>query len=120
MNITAASLPRMLGRYRRVSALYWQWHAPLHLARDYTLKEKAKTITCPSLITWGENDRLSAHAETLYDALTCSKTLERCYEPQGAGDHCEGVARSLFHQRAFDWLATVFSVQGCAVGSVGT
>jgi len=30
--------------------------------------------------------------------------LVRFYDAEGAGDHCEGKTRPLFHQRAFDWL----------------
>jgi hypothetical protein len=43
-------------------------------------------------------------AEKLYEALTCQKTLLRFTNDEGAGDHCEMNARTLFHQRTFDWL----------------
>jgi hypothetical protein len=43
-------------------------------------------------------------AEKLYEALTCQKTLLRFTNDEGAEDHCEMNARTLFHQRTFDWL----------------
>ena len=31
---------------------------------------------------------------------------------EGAGEHVEGGARALYHQRTFDWLDTVLAVAG--------
>ena len=76
----------------------------LGLTPQYTLSERADKIRCPTLVTWAENDPIAGLAERLYDSLVCPKTLMRFTESEGAGDHCEMNARTLFHQRAFDWL----------------
>jgi hypothetical protein len=54
-----------------------------------------------------EDDDLSSDARKLYDALTCPKHYLQFKSAQGAGQHCEAGARTLFHQRAFDWLDQV-------------
>ncbi|WVX28041.1 hypothetical protein VZG47_09385 [Synechococcus elongatus IITB5] len=41
--------------------------------------------------------------------MTCPKTRVRFLAEEGAGDHCAMLARSLFHQRMFDWLDDVFT-----------
>jgi pimeloyl-ACP methyl ester carboxylesterase len=76
----------------------------LGLTQQYTLSDRAHKIRCPTLVTWAENDPIAGLAETLYDSLACPKTLLRFTDAEGAGDHCEMNARTLFHQRAFDWL----------------
>jgi pimeloyl-ACP methyl ester carboxylesterase len=82
----------------------------LHSARDYSLKEAAGRIRCPTLLTWAESDPLSWDAERIYESLRCPKELMRFTDAEGAGDHCESKARTLFHQRAFDWLDDTLSV----------
>ena len=65
----------------------------------------ADRISCPTLLTQAENDRLAAAAPKLYDALAVErKQLIKFTEAEGAGDHCEASGRRLFHQRAYDWL----------------
>ncbi|MGH8599050.1 MAG: hypothetical protein ACRET1_00170 [Burkholderiales bacterium] len=54
-----------------------------------------------------ENDPVAAQAQQLFDALDCPKTLVHFAAAEGAGDHCAMRARSLFHQRMFDWLDDV-------------
>jgi pimeloyl-ACP methyl ester carboxylesterase len=76
----------------------------LKVSEDYTLKEVADQIRCPTLLTWAESDPLSWNAERIYQSLRCPKELIRFTDAEGAGDHCEVKARPLFHQRAFDWL----------------
>ena len=76
----------------------------LKVSVDYTLKEAAAQIRCPTLVGWSESDPLSWNAERIYDALTPPKELVRFTSAEGAGDHCEVRARPLFDQRAFDWL----------------
>ena len=49
--------------------------------------------------------------QRLYDALTCPKTLIRFTAAEGAGDHCEASARSVYFQRAYDWLDGIFGVR---------
>ncbi len=76
----------------------------LRIAKDYELSSVVDKIRCPTLVTQAENDPVSRFAGRLYDALTCPKELLRFTEAEGAGDHCEAMARSLFHQKSFDWL----------------
>jgi alpha-beta hydrolase superfamily lysophospholipase len=71
----------------------------------YTLSDVAARITCPTLLTQAENDPMGAGAPTLLDAIAAErKTLVRFTAQEGAGGHCEGMARRLFHQRVYDWL----------------
>ncbi|SIR93418.1 Lysophospholipase, alpha-beta hydrolase superfamily [Haladaptatus litoreus] len=71
---------------------------------EYSLTDRAGQIQCPTLITRAENDPLAAFADHLYDALECPKELLQFTAAEGADDHCEMTARTLFHQRTFDWL----------------
>ncbi|MBX5442948.1 MAG: alpha/beta fold hydrolase [Solirubrobacteraceae bacterium] len=65
----------------------------------------AGEIRCPTLLTQADDDPLGAGAPRLYDALTVErKALMRFSAEEGAGGHCEGAARRLYHQRVFDWL----------------
>lgn len=79
------------------------------MAPAYSLAGIADQIRCPTFVCNAEDDDLSAHARTLYEALTCPKEFVQFESADGAGDHCEGVARTLFHQRAFDWLDAVLA-----------
>jgi len=81
----------------------------LKVSVEYTLKEAAAQIRCPTLLGWSEGDPLSWNAERIYDALTPPKELVRFMNAEGAGDHCEVRARPLFDQRAFDWLDKVLA-----------
>lgn len=77
------------------------------VTRDYSLDGLAGKIICPSLICIAENDDIAAYAKVLFDALTCEKQFLTFTNAEGAGEHCEDGNRSLFHQRAFDWLDDV-------------
>lgn len=79
------------------------------MAPQYSLKGRETLITCPTFVCSAENDDLSASAGQFYDALSCPKKFVRFMAADGAGEHCESGARTLFHQVAFDWLATVMS-----------
>jgi alpha-beta hydrolase superfamily lysophospholipase len=71
----------------------------------YELSSVAGRITCPSLITQAEGDPIAAGAPRLLEAIGAErKTLVRFTAAEGAGGHCEGTARRLYHQRVFDWL----------------
>jgi hypothetical protein len=74
---------------------------------DYTLEGLAGRIACPTLICSAENDEIGATAGKLYDGLRCEKTMMRFTAAEGAGEHCEIGARTLFNQRMFDWLDAV-------------
>jgi pimeloyl-ACP methyl ester carboxylesterase len=79
----------------------------LRVAGEYSLEGRAERIRCPTLVAWAEGDPIARFAERLYAALQCPKALVRFTAAEGAGGHCEETARSLFHQRAFDWLDDV-------------
>lgn len=78
---------------------------------EFKLSTVAGDIRCPTLITQAESDPIAAYADKLYTALRCPKTLIRFTDEEGAGDHCESMARSLYHQRSFDWLDDVLGVR---------
>jgi pimeloyl-ACP methyl ester carboxylesterase len=79
----------------------------VNLTRDYSLEGCAKKISCPTLVCYAENDDIAAQAKMLFDQLTCDKKFMTFTNAEGAGEHCEDGNRSLFHQRAFDWLDDV-------------
>ena len=75
------------------------------MLRDYRLDGYAQMIRCPTLVTHAEGDDIGASAPQLFDALTVAdKTLIRFTAAEGADDHCETGARTLFDTRAFGWL----------------
>jgi hypothetical protein len=79
------------------------------LTRDYSLEGRAESIRCPTLVCSAENDEIGVTARKLYDALSCEKAFIAFSAKEGAGEHCEAGARSLFNQRAFDWLDAVLA-----------
>jgi len=78
-----------------------------HIAPRYSLKGLEDRIQCPTFVCAAEGDDLSIDAEKFYDALACPKRFARFSTAEGAGQHCESGARTLFHARAFDWLGHV-------------
>lgn len=74
------------------------------MAPDYSLKGREDLIECPTFVCSAEGDDLSVDAPRLYDALRCPKEYVQFKAADGGGEHCESGARTLFHQRAFDWL----------------
>ena len=88
--------------------------AYLRLTQDYSLEGLAGRIRCPTLICSAENDDIGVTADKLYAALTCEKARLRFLAAEGAGEHCESGARSLFNERAFDWLDDVLGVSKAA------
>ena len=79
-------------------------------AELFTLEGRAEQIRCPTLLTYAENDTLGADAPSVFDALTCPKTLIKFTASDGAGMHCEMMNRSLFNRRALDWLDETFGL----------
>ena len=77
------------------------------MTRDYTLEGLAPKAACPTLVCRAENDDIAECATVLFDAFTCEKQFIAFTNAEGAGQHCEDRNRSLFHQRAFDWLDEV-------------
>ena len=78
--------------------------AYVEATKDFSLVGRAGDIRCPTFVCNGENDPISVTAGELAAALTCEKEFVTFTAAEGAGDHCESGARTLFHARAFDWL----------------
>jgi hypothetical protein len=72
--------------------------------RDFTLRGRAAQIVCPTWVCNAEGDDIGASAPELVAALTCPSTFVRFTRAEGAGDHCEQGARTLYHARSFAWL----------------
>jgi pimeloyl-ACP methyl ester carboxylesterase len=71
----------------------------------FEVSSVAGGIRCPTLLTTADDDPISAGASMLLDAIGSErKTLIRFTAAEGAGGHCEGTARRLYHQRVYDWL----------------
>lgn len=77
------------------------------MAPEYSLRGREGLIECPTFVCSAEGDDLSASAPRLFEALRCPKEYVQFTAADGGGEHCESGARTLFHQRAFDWLSTV-------------
>jgi pimeloyl-ACP methyl ester carboxylesterase len=119
--ITPADLEGLLGHVRSNPSLNWTIRRALwvhgldsladylRVAAEYSLAGRAERIRCPTLVAWAENDPIARFAERLDAALQCPKALVRFTAAEGAGGHCEETARSLFHQRAYDWLDDVLT-----------
>jgi pimeloyl-ACP methyl ester carboxylesterase len=82
------------------------------IAPQYSLKGIEDRIQCPTFVCSADGDDLSSDAEKLYDALACPKRFYRFTAAEGAGQHCESGARSLFHAVAFDWLDRALDLAG--------
>ncbi len=75
------------------------------MAPQYSLKGIEHEIRCPTFVSNTDADDLGAGAPALFDALTCpGKRYVQFSAADGAGEHCESGARTVFHQQAFDWL----------------
>ncbi len=81
--------------------------AYLEALREYTLKDKAKAITCPMFVCNAESDDISTSAPRLVEASTVETEYVLFTAAEGAGDHCEAGARTLYHARSFGWLDRV-------------
>jgi alpha-beta hydrolase superfamily lysophospholipase len=79
----------------------------LRSMQDYSLVGRAEDIRCPTFVCNAEGDRISESAPQLVAALTCEHEFVQFRTEEGAGDHCESGARSLYHARSFGWLDRV-------------
>lgn len=78
-------------------------------AKNYTLKDIIKNITCPTLVLDAENDdSFPGQPKRVYDDLGTSKKYILFTQDEGAEEHCQCGAASLSNQRIFDWLDEVF------------
>jgi len=64
-----------------------------------------------------ESDDISASAPRLAAALTCESEFVTFTAAEGAGDHCEAGARTLFNARALSWLDRVVQQPSPAPGT---
>lgn len=71
---------------------------------SYTLDGLVDRIACPTLICSAENDNWVASGRKLHDAIVAPKDYILFTNAEGAGQHDEAGAASLFAQRVFDWL----------------
>ena len=73
----------------------------------------ASQISCPTLLTTTEGDAAAAGGAALLSALTVARKGRLFFTAaEGAAGHCEAFNRSLYHQRAFDWLDETFEAAG--------
>jgi dienelactone hydrolase len=77
--------------------------------QEYSLAGIADRIECPAFICRGENDRVGASAQALYDAIVAPKAYVEFTNAEGAGQHDEAGASALFFQRVYDWLDTTLA-----------
>lgn len=71
----------------------------------YQISPYAAGISCPALLTAAEGDPTAENAAKLQAAIGPEQaTLIRFTAAEGAAGHCEALARSLYHQRVYDWL----------------
>ncbi len=78
--------------------------AYLDALRDFSLAGHAERISCPAWVCNAEGDDIGASAPQLVNSLTVEKRFVRFTAAEGAGDHCEAGARTLYHARSFGWL----------------
>ncbi len=74
----------------------------------YKLAGVAEKITCPFLVTHGEDDSISPveNARLLYNAVSSKKkTLKIFTAEEGGSEHCQGDNRFLGATYVADWLA---------------
>jgi alpha-beta hydrolase superfamily lysophospholipase len=78
--------------------------AYLDALSDYSLAGHAQQIACPTWVCNAEDDDIGASAPELIAALKVENAFVRFTAAEGAGDHCEQGARTLYHARSFAWL----------------
>ena len=76
----------------------------------YQLSPYAQNIACPTFLSQASDDPVAAYASDLYAAITQPKVLVPFTMAEGAGMHCEAMARTLYHQRMFAWLDQTLGV----------
>lgn len=77
--------------------------------KKFTLADVAKRITCPMLICWGEDDKLTPRevAHQIYSAVgSRDKTLKIFVPSEGGAEHCQVDNRQVGIDYIADWLAT--------------
>ncbi|MGA6991461.1 MAG: alpha/beta fold hydrolase [Nitrososphaeraceae archaeon] len=83
-------------------------------AKNYTIKDIIKNITCPTLVLEAEkDDSFPGQPKKVYDGLRSPKKYIRFTEEEGAEEHCQSGASALSNQRIFDWVDEVFEYNLC-------
>jgi dienelactone hydrolase len=90
----------------------WVVNAPtvddaIEIAKKFSLKDVAKNITCPYLVTHGGNDRVVPveNAPKLFEAIgSKSKTLKIFSTAEGGAEHAHVDNRQVGIDFAADWL----------------
>jgi dienelactone hydrolase len=91
----------------------WVVNAPtvddaIEIARKFSLRDVAKNITCPYLVTHGGNDRVVPveNASKLFDAIgSTNKALKIFSTEEGGAEHAHVDNRQVGIDFAADWLA---------------
>ena len=96
------------------SNFQWRWVAGaededggIEIAKKFSLKDAAKNITCPFLVTHGGNDRVVPveNAQKLYDAVgSPNKTIKIFMTEDGGAEHAHVDNRQIGIDFAADWL----------------
>ena len=76
--------------------------------KQFTLEGVADKITCPFLILWGTQDKLTprAVADTLYAKVgSKDKTLKIFDDNEGGAEHCQVDNRQVGTDYMADWLS---------------
>lgn len=82
--------------------------AAMEKLKKFTLAGVAEKVSCPTLVTWGTEDRLTPRevADQLYAALGCrDKTLKVFDRETGGFEHCQADNRQVGIDYIADWLA---------------
>ena len=82
------------------------YYATIESVLDYKLDaETAAQIKTPLLITSPENEQFwPGQSKALAKLTTEISELVKFTEAEGADGHCQPLARTLTHDRVFDWL----------------
>ena len=79
-----------------------------HLApRAASGEGRAEKIRCRPFVCNAEGDDISTSAPRLFAELPGDKQYRLFTAAEGAGDHCEAAARTLYHEVSFGWLDSV-------------
>ena len=81
--------------------------AAMEKLKKFTLAGVAQLITCPMLVCWGEEDKLTprAVAHKLYDAVGSKDKTLKIFTPQSGGaEHCQVDNRQVGTDYIADWL----------------
>lgn len=78
-------------------------------AKNYTIKDIIKNITCPTLVLEAEkDDSFPGQPKKVYDGLKSQKKYILFTQEEGSEEHCQAGASALSYQRIFDWMDEVF------------